>query len=848
MLRCPVDIPEIEMEPLPLASCLAKTHVGKHGIEAGRTVEAHCRIAGAVAQRLLERMFRVWAPGKEIFPENSWLAPLAHDIGKICPTFQKKLYDKLNDGESWPQLQAVDIKIEETWGYHAAISFAAMKEVSGMEALAWSLGLHHATNISQKPHDCEQFGGKGWADARKKLLNHLKGSHPWPNAASLTESLLLGGLTIISDWIASGDIFSDPQLPWADLVDPALDNAGFVYPEIYENLSFEEIFGFKPNSCQMELANAVNGPGVYILEAPMGMGKTEAALFAAYKLLSSGQACGLYFALPTQLASNMINQRINAFLKRILIKPVKAVLAHSDAWLARWQMQQAGCELSPNGQWFDHGRRAILAPYAVGTVDQALMAAIRVKWAGLRLFGLAGKVVILDEIHSYDEYTGKLVKSLIEHLVSMGSTVVILSATLSQAKRCEFLSGKEKNAMKGESAYPLLTSSLPDKTITARKPEKPASKTVSLKFEKNDELAIEEILDRAASGQQTVWIENTVQMAQDVFRKLAARASGLGIETGLLHSRFIMGDRFKNEAHWTALLGKDGRYGTKNRSDCGRILVGTQVIEQSLDLDADFLVSRFAPADMALQRLGRLWRHERKSRPGNARCEAWLLAPLLVDALENPEKAFADSGSSYVYSPYALARSLEACQNKDKLRLPEDIRALIESASSKREEIAGSPLGNAQIREKKIVDMKIGQALYSLSSIGSLLDEDVAGTRLIENESAKVLLLRDVNQTAGACRLLDDARLDLSGRPAGDERMNIAAKLASQLVKVSVSIAPEKAPKAIQKMFAPFFYDAKKGNMRILLIDRSGASRDPAGREYENISYDSRIGYCYNKF
>lgn len=844
MLKSP--IPEIERKPLPLEYCLAKTHMGKHGICPGRTVEEHCRIAGAVAQNLLARLFAAWPAGKDIFPQNSWLAPLAHDIGKICPTFQRKIYDNLKRGDDWPQLDGVEGKVESNWGAHAAVSFAALKEASGMEALAWSAGLHHGTNISQKPHDCGQFGGKGWAKARNDLLQQLRNGAKWPSTQSLTESLLLGGLTIISDWIASGDLFSDPRDPWENLVDLALDKAGFVYPDPVANLSFEEIFGFAPNSCQMELANAVTGPGVYILEAPMGMGKTEAALFAAYRLISTGQACGLYFALPTQLTSNMIHQRMNAFLERILTDPVKPVLAHAEAWLARWQMQQAGCELSPNGQWFEQGRRAILAPYATGTVDQALMAALRVKWAGLRLFGLAGKVVILDEIHSYDEYTGTLINKLVDHLANLGSTVIILSATLTSSRRSSFLLHKEELSI-DNLTYPLLTYSQSGQSLMTAKPEKPVDKPVSVTLTNNDEAAFEEILDRAADGEQTIWIENTVQMAQDVFRKLAARASGLGVEVGLLHSRFLIGDRFKNEAYWTSLLGKTGTHGQKNRSDCGRILVGTQVIEQSLDLDADFLVSRFAPSDLVLQRLGRLWRHNRNNRPENAKCETWLIAPALTEAQENPQKAFADSGTAYVYSPYALARSLEVWHDLRALNLPADIRKIIESSCTKREEKAGSALALAQSKEKSIVDIKTGHALHSLSTIGKLLDEEVIGTRLIETESVQILLLRDVDPVAGFCKLLDDSTLHLLKANDGASRMDIAANLASQTVKTPITIAPDIAPEAVQNMFAPFFHDAKMKRMRILLIDMGGAARDPGGRIYEKITYDKRIGYCYDK-
>jgi CRISPR-associated endonuclease/helicase Cas3 len=139
----------------------------------------------------------------------------------------------------------------------------------------------------------------------------------------------------------------------------------------------------------------------------MGLGKTEAALYAAYQLLAKQKATGIYFALPTQLTSNKIHERVNAFLAKILHTTnsnQNALLLHSNAWLKR----ELAVEGNPNGSWFEESKRGILAPFAVGTIDQALMAVMNIKHGFVRAFGLAGKVVILDEVHSYDTYTGTL--------------------------------------------------------------------------------------------------------------------------------------------------------------------------------------------------------------------------------------------------------------------------------------------------------------------------------------------------------------------------------------------------------------------------------------------------------
>lgn len=190
----------------------------------------------------------------------------------------------------------------------------------------------------------------------------------------------------------------------------------------------------QPREPQSLFIEQVTGPGVYILEAQMGMGKTEAALFAAYQLLAQEKATGIYFALPTQLTSNKIYDRFNAFLKQIIHaeSPKQSLLLHSGAWLLDTELGEEG---RPGGSWFNQNKRGLLAPFAVGTIDQALMAVMNVKHGFVRAFGLAGKVVILDEVHSYDLYTGTLLNELVAFLRQIDCTVIILSATLSQTRR-----------------------------------------------------------------------------------------------------------------------------------------------------------------------------------------------------------------------------------------------------------------------------------------------------------------------------------------------------------------------------------------------------------------------------
>ena len=401
------------------------------------------------------------------------------------------------------------------------------------------------------------------------------------------------GLTTVADWIGSGRFFDRPEETWEDKIDMALDEAGFVIPGFRHGLSFSEVFGFSPRGAQEQFFKQISGPGVYILEAPMGIGKTEAALYAAYQLLDKGKAGGVYFALPTQLTSNKIYERFNQFLDVILSSDCthRALLLHANAWLVQTDMGEEG---RPGGAWFNQSKRGLLAPFAVGTIDQALMAAMNVKHGFVRAFGLAGKVVILDEVHTYDTYTGTIIDALLELLVQLDCTVLILSATLNK-KRRETLLGL---ATRKEN-YPLITAVPKEKfrnnndiihelAVTAEH-----TKKVKIVLQKNQDEAIEEVSRRAEQGQQILWIENTVDEAQQRYLDIAARAFGVGIDCGLLHSRFTVEDRQRIEDKWVRLYGKDGHL-QGERQQRGRILVGTQVLEQSLDIDADFLVSRFA--------------------------------------------------------------------------------------------------------------------------------------------------------------------------------------------------------------------------------------------------------------
>ncbi|GAB6141249.1 CRISPR-associated helicase/endonuclease Cas3 [Methylosoma difficile] len=846
----PQQAPQRPTSALPLDECLAKSYGQK---QPGRKILNHCHIVGEVAKALLYRMPN-WLI-LELFPSGSELIAACHDLGKVSPTFQEKIYRGTEhyQNNSKPELSNANPEIEKLWGGHAGVSQATAQALNAGRYIPEILGQHHgySPDLGIRKADYDEFGGKAWQERRSELLAGLKHllNCDFPIVSSELQAKALAGLTTVSDWIGSGSLFDDPSHDWQPNIDKALDNAGFVQPSLKPDLSFFDLFGFEPRAIQQQLISSTKTPGVYVLEAPMGIGKTEAALYAAYQLMVSQQATGLYFALPTQLTSDKIHERVTQFLTKILTADSphqKALLLHGNAWLKQTEL---GVEGNPNGSWFESGKRGILAPFAVGTIDQALMAVMNVKHGFVRAFGLAGKVVILDEVHSYDAYTGTLLDELVTALQSLQCTVIILSATLTQARRSALL-GQAVSA----NAYPLISARAKQGELLELPVSRPSSRQVAIHCCQADELAFEAALSRAEQGQQILWIENTVAEAQEVYRRLSAL--DMPIECGLLHSRFLKTDRADKEKKWVYLYGK-GEKNHQARQTQGRILVGTQLLEQSLDIDADFLISRFAPTDMLLQRLGRLWRHHDTPRPESAQCEAWLLTPEFNAAVADAKTQFGKT--AHVYSPYVLCRSLEVWQAQTSITLPDDIRRLIEATYAERQE--QGPM-RAYLAELEKVRDKLKQlALVGLSKAGKTLSENKASTRYSDQDSVQVLLLKNYRHTADKSAteitLLDGEKhwlprnLKIYDKPKWRE---LAATLLQNTVQVAEYLAPLPTNKDNLKWLEDYIYLGKQDNgeslLRIALVDEADHLKSLSGGQalpnYQ-LTYNLDFGYHAEK-
>jgi CRISPR-associated endonuclease/helicase Cas3 len=505
-----------------------------------------------------------------------------------------------------------------------------------------------------------------------------------------------------------------------------------------------------------------------------------------------------------------------------------------------------GEEGKPGGSWFTANKRELLAPFGVGTIDQVLMSVMNVKHGFVRAFGLAGKVVILDEIHSYDSYTGTIIDKLIESLVASKCTVIILSATLTEERRKALLMHQKHVS---NQQYPLI-SYVKDNSNFGEIPVIPdEDKVISIQQCCDDFLAIEEALNRAEGGQQVLWIENTVQEAQMIYKIFAAKTLDTNISCGLLHSCFIRTDRQSIESKWIDVYGK---HGADKRMAGGRILIGTQVLEQSIDIDADFLISRICPTDFLLQRIGRLWRHKQTKRPISAKREAWFLSGTLEFSLENYKSSFGKT--AFVYSPYYLIRTLEVWSCLKEITLPSQMRSLIEATYKIRPESELMNVLKNEVEKRKSVLQSL--ARIGLSKDGKTLSDEKASTRYSEQDNHDVLIIRNIRH-ADEGKFLQLANGEEIFLPKNQNKIlkkqvrELSISLLENIVKVSKSKAPEVSSRNELLWLKDYLHVGNQEDCLLtvvkLLPSDELVSLDGTPCSSKTLNYNSSIGYYANE-
>ncbi|MDW7776038.1 MAG: CRISPR-associated helicase Cas3' [Methanosarcinales archaeon] len=520
-------------------------------------------------------------------------------------------------------------------------------------------------------------------------------------------SWLLAGLVILSDWIGSnseycsepmslGDYWNKIALPKAE---EAINKAGVLPSGISSETGigalFPKIDPPSPLQSHVSACEIADGAQLFILEEVTGSGKTEAALTLAHRLMNQGLGEGIFVALPTMATANAMYERLVEAYRLMFVAEAtpSLVLAHSARHLSDKFRHSIGLEYSHGdgsyakdeeaasaqcSEWLaDNRKKALLADVGVGTIDQGLMAVLPSKHQSLRLLGLSRNVLIVDEVHAYDPYMHTLLCTLLRFHAALGGSAILLSATLPIKQRQElvnsFSDGLEVKRQKlNENSYPLITHSTAHSIFeTPLQIREGTKRKVAVEFF-DDISAVETYLVKAAeNGGCACWIRNTVDDAVDAYNSLSSKLDSENIT--LFHARFAMGDRQRIEKKVLDTFGKESDNATRK----GQILVATQVVEQSLDLDFDYMVTDLAPMDLIIQRAGRLHRHTRKERSETA--ILGIFAPPLTD---NPTKNWYKdvfSKAAYVYPSHGqLWLTARLLSKRGELVMPDDARNFIE--------------------------------------------------------------------------------------------------------------------------------------------------------------------------
>jgi CRISPR-associated endonuclease/helicase Cas3 len=686
--------------------------------------------------------------GLEWEDAHAWLLLViaCHDLGKACPGFQCK----------WTNMTGMDAgRSPNTEINHAFVSQIALSklllEMEWPEKLADlmsdAVGCHHGnraspTTLDALEGDRRAMGKDDWAQARrslvKTLLEVLKPTKA-PIKQTLTgpDFMLLSGLTSFADWIGSNEIW----FPFGSLedctdlhrwfqerrthADQALNAIGWEArtPLCSKPKSFYQVFGFTPRPLQQAVEVAlldVKRPAIFLLEAPMGEGKTEAALFAHLELQRRFGHRGLYVALPTKATGNAMFKRILKFLRdQGTNRKLDLQLLHGATLLndTFQNLRISGIHDSATGgevragEWFTHKKRALLSEYGVGTVDQALLPILPVRHNFVRLWGLANRVVVFDEIHAYDAYMGTLLIHLLRWLLALGSSVVLLSATLPPSIRRKLAEAVDADLPEPEVEYPRLSVFCPGEEVHQKHFEADPRRRLTLRLQAiPPELpgmrsALEEYL---ANGGMGLALVNTVQRAQELYRlfpdgapleregqRVGKRLSD-GTEVYLFHARFPADCRQKREDQALEVFGEGG-----NR-DGRKILIATQVAEQSLDLDFDLIATDLAPIDLLLQRAGRLWRHARVFRSVS---EPILLVAGLTG--DEPPSFGKPLWWGAVYREDLLLRTWSLLREGQSLTLPDEIDTLVQMVYEEQVDVPEA----LRERLEKTLEAKDGEAI-----------------------------------------------------------------------------------------------------------------------------------------
>ncbi|MCP1312791.1 MULTISPECIES: CRISPR-associated helicase Cas3' [unclassified Halomonas] len=603
-----------------------------------------------------------------------------------------------------------------------------------------------------------------------------------------TLSWTIAGWATLSDWLGSHrDYFPYCQKAmrlsdyWPKALEQAeavLNATGFARPPEpipYTGLAHWFSADVTPTPLQQkaETLPLQAEPQLFILEDVTGAGKTEAACILAQRLLADGHGEGLYFALPTMATSNAMYTRLGDLHHRFYsaVSRPSLVLAHGARELNEaferaivqpdhddYATMDASASTQCNRWLADSNKKALLADVGVGTIDQALMGGLPFRHQSLRLLGLSRKVLIVDEVHAFDHYMQTLLHQLLAHHARQGGSAILLTATLPRAMR-EALTAAWQHGLGAapwpmeKTAYPLLThcgAETIEEIPVATRPE--VARRVTIDWLESEEEGIERVLAAVDAGECIVWVRNTVDDAIRAFQALRERHPDPE-RCLLFHARFAMVDRQRIESEVIRRFGKT----SDNQLRRGQVIVTTQVFQESLDCDADQMVSDIAPIDLLIQRAGRLQRHQRGARPAPV---LQVLAPAWSDTPRADWLSQAHRGTQAVYKDTSLVwLTMRVLRQQGAITMPTDARTLIEGVYAASPDDLPEAFDQAHFEHTGMAKHAVSMATHNALNLeeGYRLDDDFdpwqeereTGTRLSDEQSIEVVLLKRRGEELG---------------------------------------------------------------------------------------------------
>ena len=896
--------------------------IGKSGYQEYLPLWMHLKDTAGIIEKLIEK----WVSDSTIrstglssgeFKESSCFLAAVHDIGKATSYFQyiitKNLPEKRRElNENGFHFCSNYMDNGET--PHAYAGEEIFKEVlrtfnkNKVNEYASVIGAHHGKPAGEKivsgysvdyldNYKVNIYGNGDmflWESVWKCIISdalNIAGVNSFDELPEITmeAQTIISGLVIMADWLASNTYYFPlikenencdrcvypkrvdegwEKLEFPERWDPKLNNMG--------EGDFKKRFGFSPNLIQKSFIDIVNNasePGLFILEAPMGCGKTEAALSASEILANKTGAEGVFFGLPTQATSNGLFPRLIEWAESVSEETVNAIrLAHSAAefnedykkydFNGDAVLPDGGLEIHP---WFNGNKKALLADFVVGTVDQFLLATLKRKHFMLRHLGLSGKIVIIDECHAYDAYMDEYLLKSLKWMAAYGVPVILLSATLPQSKRIEFTEAYSKayikyfrkenikqrtelSGWKTSREYPLCTWT--DGSHINQMAMKTTGNQLNVRFSYSDsiESLIGILQDKLSDGGCACLIMNTVKESQKLYGILKEQIKEARLI--LYHAQFISPDRTAKENELLNAMGKKSQEKDRNFT----ILVGTQVLEQSLDFDADIMVTQICPIDLLLQRVGRLHRHVRKRPEKLKQAECIIFSE---------DEDLYDKGTEKIYGEYLLTRSLNVLEEyKDNITIPQDVSEIVqkvydescflgESEDSRRE-------FNESLKTEKLKaglytlanpSVKSGKTLDGILNFEKNGDEEVAvrdGQRAVE----VILMKYKESRIRGSVGLVDGSPDilahtetipdEFTAKIIAQQKIKLPAVFCSEYFMDKTIMELESRTKNVETWQAsPWLKDDY-----VLILDENGWGELNSYR----VSYSRDKGFAYTKF